>query len=198
VEIRIPVRSLIFGKGLSAWGFNVAREVKATQETTRWAGAVQNAGIEQVSRAGLLDSLPEFSLGLGLSVRPAAVMGGGHPGPDTDLDGTAKPSLDVTQRLGVNLLGSATVNTDFAETEVDTRRTNFTRFPLFFPEKRTFFLEGKDIFECGPNLGEDVIPFFSRRIGLLEGTTVPLRIGAKLNGRAEQTNFGALLTRTGA
>ena len=197
VEIRIPVRSLIFGKGLTAWGFNVARQVKATQEKTRWAGAVQNAGIEQVSRAGLLDSLPDFSLGLGLSVRPAAVMGGGHPGPDTDLDGTAKPSLDVTQRLGVNLLGSATVNTDFAETEVDTRRTNFTRFPLFFPEKRTFFLEGKDVFEFGPNLGEDVIPFFSRRIGLLEETAVPLRVGGKVNGRAGQTNFGALVTRTG-
>ena len=124
-------------------------------------------------------------------------MGGGHPGPDTNLDGTAKPSLDVTQRLGANLLGSATVNTDFAETEVDTRRTNFTRFPLFFPEKRTFFLEGKDIFEFGPNLGEDVIPFFSRRIGLLEETAVPLRAGGKVNGRAGQTNFGALVTRTG-
>src|ERR1043166_4542913 len=150
-----------------------------------------------MSRAGLLDGLPEFSLGLGLSIRPAAVMGGGHPGPDTELDGTAKPSLDVTQRLGANLLGSTTVNTDFAETDVDTRRTNFTRFPLFFPEKRTFFLEGMDIFEFGPNLGTDVIPFFSRRVGLLQGITVPLRVGGKLNGRAGQTNFGALVARTG-
>ncbi|HEV8358440.1 MAG TPA: DUF5916 domain-containing protein [Gemmatimonadales bacterium] len=196
-EIRIPIRSLIFRKGLTSWGFNIARQVKATQETTRWASPVQNATITQMSRAGLLDSLPDFSLGLGLSIRPAAVMGGGHPGPDTELDGTAKPSLDVTQRLGANLLGSATVNTDFAETDVDTRRTNFTRFPLFFPEKRTFFLEGMDIFEFGPNLGQDVIPFFSRRIGLLEGMTVPLRVGGKLNGRAGQTNFGALVTRTG-
>jgi uncharacterized protein DUF5916 len=197
-EIRIPIRTLIFRKGLTSWGFNVARQVKATQEITRWASPAQDASITQMSRAGLLDGLPDFSLGLGLSVRPAGVAGGGHPAPGANLDGTAKPSLDVTQRLGSNLLGSATVNTDFAETDVDTRRTNFTRFPLFFPEKRTFFLEGKDVFEFGPNLGEDMIPFFSRRIGLLEGTTVPLRMGAKLNGRAEQTNFGALLTRTGA
>ena len=196
-EIRIPIRTLIFRKGLTSWGFNVARQVKATQETTRWASPEQNASVTQMGRAGVLDSLPDFSLGLGLSVRPAGVAGGGHPALGADLEGTAKPSLDVTQRLGSNLLGSATVNTDFAETDVDTRRTNFTRFPLFFPEKRTFFLEGKDIFEFGPNLGEDMIPFFSRRIGLLEGMTVPLRAGAKLNGRAAETNFGALITRTG-
>ena len=58
--------------------------------------------------------------------------------------GTFQPSLDLTQRLDSNVLASLTVNTDFAETEVDTRRTNLTRFPLFFPEKRTFFLEGTD------------------------------------------------------
>jgi hypothetical protein len=196
-EIRIPIRTLIFRKGLSSWGLNVERQVKATQEVTRWASPAQNGSVTRMGRAGLLDGLPDFSLGLGLSVRPAGVAGGGHPAPGAGLDGTAKPSLDVTQRVGANLLGSLTVNTDFAETEVDTRRTNFTRFPLFFPEKRTFFLEGTDIFEFGPNLAQDLIPFFSRRIGLLEGAAVPLRVGGKLNGRAGQTNFGALVTRTG-
>ena len=196
-EIRIPIRTLIFRKGLTSWGFNIARQIKATQEITRWANPAQNGSVTQMGQAGLLDGLPDFSLGLGLSVRPAGIAGGGHPAPGAGLDGTAKPSLDVTQRLGANVLGSATVNTDFAETEVDTRQTNFTRFPLFFPEKRTFFLEGSDIFQFGPNLAQDLIPFFSRRVGLLEGTAVPLRVGAKLNGRAGQTNFGALVTRTG-
>jgi hypothetical protein len=196
-EIRIPVRTLIFRPGLTSWGLNIQRQVKANQEISRWSGAGQNLEPTQTSRAGVLDELPPFTLGLGLSVRPAGVAGAGHPAPDTDLDGTLKPSLDVSQRVGANLLASATVNTDFAETEVDSRRTNFTRFPLFFPEKRTFFLEGKDIFEFGPNLGEDMIPFFSRRIGLLEGTTVPLRVGGKLNGRSGQTSLGALVTRTG-
>jgi hypothetical protein len=198
LELRIPVASLIFSPGRTAWGFNVQRQVKANQEISRWASPAQNVQPTQTSLAGTLTELPRFSLGAGLSVRPALVAGGGHPSSGAKLDGTLRPSLDLTQRIGANLLGSLTANTDFAETDVDTRRTNFTRFPLFFPEKRTFFLEGKDIFEFGPNLGEDVIPFFSRRIGLLEGETVPLRIGAKLNGRAGQTSFGALATRTGA
>jgi hypothetical protein len=196
VEIRIPIRSLIFRPELDAWGFNVQRQVKANQEVSRWASPQQQTQVTQTSRAGVLEGLPVFELGRGVSVRPSLVLAGGHPGPDTRLDGTVRPSLDLTQRIGSNVLGSLTANTDFAEAEVDTRRTNFTRFPLFFPEKRSFFLEGKDIFDFGPNLGEEVIPFFSRRIGLLRGTAVPLRLGAKLNGRSGQTNFGALVTRT--
>ena len=197
VEIRIPLRSLIFRPDLTSWGLNIQRQVKASQELSRWASPAQNIQATQTSRAGVLDELPAFSLGVGLSIRPSLSTGGGHPGPGTQLDGTLKPSLDVTQRAGANLLGSLTLNTDFAETDVDTRRTNLTRFPLFFPEKRSFFLEGKDIFEFGPNLGEEVIPFFSRRIGLLRGASVPLRAGLKLNGRAGQSNFGVLATRTG-
>ncbi len=196
-EIRIPIRSLIFRPGLTSWGFNVQRQVKANLELSRWAGAEQQSQPTQTSRAGLLEGLPAFELGMGLSARPSLEVGAGHPTPGADLDGTIHPSLDITQRIGTNVLGSLTANTDFAETEVDTRRTNFTRFPLFFPEKRSFFLEGKDIFDFGPNLGEDLIPFFTRRIGLLSGTSVPLRVGTKLNGRSGQSNFGALITRTG-
>jgi hypothetical protein len=88
------------------------------------------------------------------------------------------------------------VNTDFAETEVDTRRTNFTRFPLFFPEKRTFFLEGSDIFQFGLDLGSNLVPFFSRRIGLLSGRQVPIGAATKINGRLGDTNFGALVVRS--
>jgi hypothetical protein len=118
------------------------------------------------------------------------------PAPDDDVDGEFQPSLDVTQRLGANVVSSLTVNTDFAETEVDTRRTNLTRFPLFFPEKRTFFLEGDDIFGFGLGLSEDVLPYFSRRIGLVEGQEVPIIAGAKVNGRAGNTNFGGLAVGT--
>src|SRR6185295_15389841 len=113
------------------------------------------------------------------------------------VSGDSQPSLDVTQRVGANVLSSTTVNTDFAETEVDTRRTNLTRFPLFFPEKRTFFLEGSDIFSFGLGLEEDVIPYFSRRIGLVEGIEVPILAGTKLNGRVGQTNFGGVVVGTG-
>jgi hypothetical protein len=76
---------------------------------------------------------------------------------------------------------------------VDTRRTNLTRFPLFFPEKRTFFLEGDDIFAFGLGLDRDVLPYFSRRIGLVNGVEVPIIAGGKVNGRIHNTNFGGLV-----
>ena len=195
-EIAIPVQSLSFKAGLREWHFNVERRVQRLLETDRWASPERQYRVTQTSRAGLLTELPDFSLGVGLTVRPAITTGGGIPAPDTPVEGDFQPSLDVTQRVGANLLSSLTVNTDFAETEVDTRRTNLTRFPLFFPEKRTFFLEGSDIFSFGLGLGQDVIPFFSRRIGLVEGTEVPIIAGGKLNGRVADTNVGALVVGT--
>ena len=82
-------------------------------------------------------------------MRPAVTDGGGTPAPSAPVERDFQPSLDLSQRIRANVLASATVNPDFAETDVDTRRTNLTRFPLFFPEKRTFFIEGDDIFSSG-------------------------------------------------
>lgn len=196
-EIRIPVRSVLFARGLDAWGFNVQRRIQRLQETDRWASPRRDYAVTQTSHAGLLTGLPPFDLGIGLGVRPSAAAGAGRSaGTPTRTD--ADWALDVTQRLSANTIASLTVNTDFAETDVDTRRTNLTRFPLFFPEKRTFFLEGSDIFDFGLGLGDDVRPFFSRRIGLLSGEEVPLVAGIKVNGREGGTNFGALAVRTGA
>jgi hypothetical protein len=195
-EVWIPFQTLSFKPGLREWHFNVQRRIQALLENHRWASPVRQYQVTQTSRAGLLTGLPEIDLGLGLSVRPAVTTGGGIPAPSADIDGEFQPSLDVTQRLGANMLASGTVNTDFAETEVDTRRTNLTRFPLFFPEKRTFFLEGDDIFSFGLGLNEDVIPYFSRRIGLVSGREVPIIAGGKVNGRAASTNFGGLVVGT--
>ncbi len=166
LEVRIPVATLSFKPGLTAWNFNIQRRIQRLQETDRWSGWSRDYEVTQTSRAGELTGLPAFDLGLGLSVRPAVTTGGGIPAQDADVKGSFQPSVDVTQRLGSNLLGSLTVNTDFAETEVDTRRTNLTRFPLFFPEKRTFFLQGADIFAFGLGLGELLLPYYSRRDGL--------------------------------
>jgi hypothetical protein len=198
VEIRIPLRSLAFARGLDHWGFNVERRIQRLQETSRWASPGQDARVTQPSRAGLLTNLPPFALGVGLTVRPTVTGGGSKAGPGASVDGRFEPSVDASQRLGPNLLATVTVNTDFAETEVDTRRTNLTRFPLFFPEKRTFFLEGTDIFDFGLGLGEEFVPFHSRRIGLVAGQEVPLIIGGKVSGRVGGTNIGALAVRTGA
>jgi hypothetical protein len=195
VEISIPIETLAFKPGLREWHFNVERRIQRRLETDRWASADRQFQVTQTSRAGLLTGLPEFALGLGLSIRPSVTSGAGIPAPSAAVDGKFHPSLDVTQRIGANVLSSVTVNTDFAETEVDTRRTNLTRFPLFFPEKRTFFLEGSDIFSFG-GLNQDVIPYFSRRIGLVDATEVPIIAGAKVNGRIDRSNFGGLVVGT--
>ena len=134
----IPFLTLNFSPDLRSWHFNVQRRIQALLETDRWASAARQYQVTQTSRAGVLTGLPDIDLGRGLSVRPALRGGAGIPAPDAEVDADLKPSLDVTQRLGPNVLASATVNTDFAETEVDTRRTNLTRFPLFFPRSARF------------------------------------------------------------
>ncbi|NNE03543.1 MAG: carbohydrate binding family 9 domain-containing protein, partial [Eudoraea sp.] len=195
VEIRLPIQSIYFKKGLTSWGFNIERRIQRNQETIRWANVQRDQFFGQTSRAGLLTNLPEFNYGLGLNVRPSLVgaLNRDEAGSSSDFEG----SLDASQRLGPNVLATVTVNTDFAETEVDTRQTNLTRFPLFFPEKRTFFLEGSDIFEFGFGTGRStVLPFFSRRIGLSGANQVPIIAGAKINGRAGGLAFGGLGVRT--
>jgi hypothetical protein len=196
-EIRIPVRSLLFRSGLTSWGFNIQRRIQRLQETDRWASPERDYKITLMSRAGRLTGLPALDLGRGASVRPSISGKSGYPAPRADLESHSALSVDATQRIGGNTIASLTVNTDFGETEVDTRRTNLTRFPLFFPEKRTFFLEGSDIFDFGIGLNEDILPFFSRRVGLLNGIEVPLDVGGKINGRLGDTNFGGLVVRTG-
>ncbi len=195
-EIRIPARSLLFADGLDSWGFNIERRIQRLQETDRWSSPSLDYRLTQTSGAGRVTNLPAFNLGLGLSLRPSVAAGFGIRAPDASVDKDAQLSLDATQRLAANTLASITINTDFAETEVDTRRTNLSRFPLFFPEKRTFFLEGSDIFEFGLGLGDDVRPFFSRRIGLVRGREIPIDAGTKVIGRLGNTNFGALGVRT--
>jgi hypothetical protein len=196
-EIRIPIQTLSFQKGLPSWEFNIQRRIQRLQENDRWASPQRDFKVSQVSRAGLLTGLPAFQLGVGLSVRPAVVAGGSVPAPGVAAENNTHASLDVTQRLGPNLLASGSINTDFAETEADARQTNLTRFSLFFPEKRTFFLEGSDIFQFGPGLGSEVMPFFSRTIGLVDGQQVPIIAAGKVNGRVGATSVGALVARTG-
>src|SRR5262245_41931036 len=122
-EIRIPVLTITFKPGLHEWHFNVQRRIQRRLEIDRWASPNRQYQITQTSRAGLLTGLQEFESGGGATVRPAVTSGGGIPSPDARVEGDFQPSMDINQRLGANVLASATVNTDFAETEVDTRRT---------------------------------------------------------------------------
>ena len=109
---------------------------------------------------------------------------------------SARRALRSVQEHTTSLNGSLTVNTDFAETEADARQINLTRFPLFFPEKRAFFLEGAGVFDVAGLAGNnDLVPFFTRRIGLLSGEEVPIAVGTKVVGRQGHYNIGIVECR---
>src|SRR5207249_8446695 len=120
---------------------------------------------------------------LGLTVSPYGLVRHATDFTADSSETNGEAGLDVGWAMTRQLSGVFTVNTDFAETEVDTRQINLTRFPLFYPEKRYFFVEGANQFAFGPNLGTDFVAFFSRRVGLEGGEIVPIDVGAKVIGR---------------
>jgi len=192
-EIEIPFKTLRFTPDQSEWGFNVERQIKRRQEIDRWTAARQNVWISNLAEAGVLDGLTRVRQGLGLDVRPygsAAVADG---------SGDATGGVDLFKNLTSSVNAAVTVNTDFAETEADLRQVNLTRFPLFFPEKRSFFLEGAGVFDVAGLINTtDLRPFFSRRVGLIDDVAVPVRLGVKLTGRQSDYNVGVLDVETGA
>ncbi|MCK7478228.1 MAG: DUF5916 domain-containing protein [Candidatus Moduliflexus flocculans] len=139
---------------------------------------------------------------MGLTFKPYGLL---SPSKDhvagTPADWRWDGGFDLYKSFTPNLVGAFSYNTDFAETEVDERRVNLTRFSLYFPEKRTFFLEGSEIFNFGtvtPSDGSGFAPFFSRRIGLFDGEQVPIAFGAKVFGKIGDTNLQVLDVRTSA
>ena len=205
-EFAIPFKSLSFAAGQTEWGFNIARRIQRKLEEDRWSGARLETVFQQVSEAGEITNLEGITQGIGLDIRP--FVGGRwlHAGTDGKDTVTGRPGLDMFYNFSSNLKLSATANTDFGETEVDTRQINLSRFSLFFPEKRTFFLEDVGVFAFsntsvrGPAFLNpprfEVIPFFSRRIGLLSGFEIPVDFGAKLTGRVGRAEMGVLEIRT--
>ncbi len=197
-EIRIPAQSLRFPPGKNRWGLNVQRIVARQRLVLRWSDYSLNAQLEDLRRAGGLSGLEILQQGLGVSISPYGLLHVDRERDGTGHDATADLGGDITYNLTSEISAVATFNTDFAETEVDTRQVNLTRFRLFFPEKRAFFLEGSDMFSFGSGTGYDFIPFFSRRIGLFEGEQVSLDLGGKIIGRSGKLGVGLLGARTGA
>ena len=191
-EIRIPAQTLRFKWGQDQWGFNVERYVPRTLTTFRWAGITLDATFIDLQRAGRLTGVGALRQGLGLSLTPYGLVRSVKDFEADEQTFEGEVGGDLTWNFTGDLTGYLTVNPDFAETEIDARQVNLTRFALFFPEKRAFFLEGSDIFEFGSGLGNDFIPFFSRRMGLYEGEKVPLLGGAKLLGRTGRWRVAAL------
>ena len=190
VEIAIPFKTLRFKPGQTVWGLNVERTIKRRNEWDRWATPLRNSWITNLAQAGRLEGIEGINQGRGLDIRPY-VSGGAE-----NSDGRLQAGVDVFKNLTPNMNASVTVNTDFAETEADARQINLTRFPLFFPEKRAFFLEGAGVFDVAATNSESVLPFFSRRIGLLGGREVPIMVGTKIVGRQSGYNIGVLDVQT--
>lgn len=191
-EIAIPSKTVAFDPSLGSWGFNIERQIRRENESVRWASPKLSRGIASMTDTGRLVGLDDLAVGHGVEVKPYTTFTYREEEGDTDFD----VGGDVSFRLTPNLTFTLTYNTDFAETEVDSRRVNLTRFPLFFPEKRDFFLQDSGIFNFG-GIRSSPLPFFSRRIGIVGGREVDLEVGAKLTGRVDDVNIGLLTVRTG-
>ncbi|MCC6771661.1 MAG: carbohydrate binding family 9 domain-containing protein [Gemmatimonadaceae bacterium] len=196
-EIRIPFRTLNFRADSDEWGINFQRTIRRRNEEMLWSGHRRSQGLVRPQNAGKLVGLGRPSQGLGLEAIPYAIAANRSvPSGSGTSPNTAKAGIDLNYSLTPKLRAGLTFNTDFAETEVDNRQVNLTRFPLVFPERRAFFLEGASVFNFASASGPN--PFFSRRIGLTGSAPVPILGGAKLIGRAGAQDVGFIHMRTRA
>jgi hypothetical protein len=212
IEMAIPFKSLRYGPGRDqTWGINLRRVVRWKNE---WTHLVQIPralttfrGILKVSSAATLVGLQVPAVGPNIELKPYGIS-------SVSTDNTARPIVtnDLAARVGgdfkygitPNITADFTVRTDFAQVEVDEQQVNLTRFNLFFPEKRDFFLEGQGIFafagrqSSGLNAGVGDTPylFFSRRIGLDAGRSIPIQAGGRVTGKAGKFSIGALNVQT--
>jgi len=201
VEIEIPLTTLRFTEGIDTWGFNVSRVIRRKNEENLWSSWQRSYGLERVSQAGELEGVGEIKRRRLYEIKPYATGGWrqgvplvGARGFDAGVNG--KVGLEVA-KIGItpSLTAEFTVNPDFGQAEVDNQVINLTRFSVFFPEKRDFFLENSGIFLFGRE--EENQAFFTRRIGLTDdGAPVPIDYGAKLTGRIGRYNVGFLQVQT--
>jgi hypothetical protein len=192
-ESAIPLKTLSFDPSRDAWGVNFTRWHGADNEQFGW---VSHNRTQNLSRTGLLQGLSGLQQGHGLDVIPGLRVGASRDYATGEREDFLEPSLDAFWKITPSLTAALTLNPDFSGTTVDARQINLTRFDLFFPEQRAFFLQDSDIFEFGRLDEESGIPFFSRRIGLDDNDeALTLDAGAKLTGRAGPLNIGVLGVR---
>ena len=204
-EYVIPFKTFRFSNAPSQeWGLNMARQVMRLNEDAYWSPLPPRYNIFRVSVAGTLTGLENIRQGRNLYVKPfvtaRTVQSRGPTGRLETLDALTNPGgydggLDLKYSLTPALTLDATYRTDFAQVESDQQQVNLTRFNLFFPEKRDFFLENRGVFELGP--GGNLVPFFSRRIGLDgAGTPIPIVGGTRVSGKVNQYAVGFLAMKT--
>lgn len=199
-EVAIPFRSISYDVANGDWGFDIFRLIRRKSERIRWSQIDNQRSSRDISRSGTLTGIKDTAQGLGLDIQPFLALRYKHEWqmPRED-DVTLEPSGNIFYKITPSLTGTLTFNTDFSDTPLDQRQINTGRFGLFFPETRDFFLQDAAVFEFGgSNLTNDVngIPFFSRNIGLVNGTPVDIVAGGKLSGQIGNLGIGALVVDT--
>jgi uncharacterized protein DUF5916 len=212
LEIALPFRTFNFNPTSDTWGVNFQRTIQRKNEVSIWSGWRRNEGIWRLTNAGLVTGIRNVSQGSGLDLKPYGIFtsqaspGRGQPA----MRGDASGGFDLFYNPTPLLRTVFTVNTDFAQTEVDQRQVNLTRYSLFFPEQRDFFLDGVNFLDFSSDEGrrlqwnglgdsdDQVIPFFSRRIGLsANATPQTIDFGTKVTGQLGAQDVGLLHVRTG-
>ncbi|UCF35300.1 MAG: carbohydrate binding family 9 domain-containing protein [Acidobacteriota bacterium] len=196
-EFVIPFKSLRFDGSEQNWGMNFERRIRRKNEATHWSPIPRPHRVYRVSMAGSLEGVTDVQQGRNLYIKPYVSAPIGRAEGD-DWDFKPDAGLDIKYGVTSKLTLDLTLNTDFSQVEADDAQINFTRFSLFFPEKREFFLENQQVFEFGnvgnrgggrrrggpTRPGADLIPFFSRRIGISDdGDLIPILGGARMTGR---------------
>ncbi|CAI8357833.1 MAG: Uncharacterised protein [Hyphomonas sp. TMED17] len=201
VEIEIPFRSISFDPEADGWGLILTRERAHKAEEIRWAGIDQSLDTFNFSRAGRLEGIRDVNQGRGLEI---TLQGTGSVARDWNRPRrdsvNFEPSVDALYRFTPSLAGLITFNSDFSDTPLDNRQINTGRFSLFFPESRDFFLQDAAFFEFGGRAfsrAPNARPFFSRRIGIVNGESVPIETGIKLSGELKGIELGLLTARMG-
>lgn len=195
VEMAIPFHTLRFSREpVQVWGVQFVRKIRRSEEVSYWAPLSRRYnGLSGVAFAGELHGIENVEPGRNLQVKPYALGGvtrfaSRGEQAQGDFDG----GVDLKYGLTPGLILDLTANTDFSHVEADTQQVNLTRFPLFFEEKREFFLENAGLFQFGTLKNNEALLFHSRTIGLAGGQPIPILGGARLSGRAGEYYLGLL------
>jgi hypothetical protein len=206
-EVVIPFRSISYPSDGSDWGFVFARTIRRKNENDRW-GATNPAlpGVD-VSEGATLTGIHDIDSGLGLDIQPYVAFRAKHDWSTNEKGAGLSATMggNAFYHITPSLTGTLTVNPDFSDAPLDIRQVNTTRFSLFLPETRSFFLQDAASFEFGGRLfrrdpddkdSNNGRPFFTRNIGLVRGQPVSLVAGAKLSGEYNGFTIGALSVET--
>lgn len=200
-EIRIPFRSISFSPDADSWNALITREVTHTGEEIRWAGVERGTMPFNFRNPGRIVGMKDIDKGLGLDLElQGKILASRDWERPRDDDLSFEPSGNLYYKFTPALVGLLTLNSDFSDTPLDTREINTGRFSLFRQETRDFFLQDAYIFEFAGNTfseNPNGQPFFSRRIGIVEGQNVDLKFGAKLSGQFAGFDLGVLSAQMG-